>query len=639
MGHRQRTLRMLVPIALLLLCAEALPETPASSLYLRDVATHRRALEILDGRTMRRKSEAVLIVFDTVTFAPPPRLNEFRLVQDYSGDIEKWLTALEEWHVRAPGNVWLATTTSASPHRLGAPGWRAAIDCDLQRSWWEGNFSGFSPATTWMSRLLQKVPGARRTLCLITGELVPERLADVTRDRNAGLLPTESWRQELLPVGSYWNEEAVGSYLKSRDTVLDLIAPEVRFCDFWPLQELPELPWVSRPRIPVVPGAPPESQTRRFQSRTPMGQTLCGSYVFFNTDVPSGFGYWPFARAAAITDGGYIFYPFGKSNFLDPCPYDPILMKYLAPEPGSLSEIMKSKAGDPALAALLDASKLVMAKTPWHDGPPRAKGWAGLSSVNPPTREDRYRERDKPYTYVAMAYMTPGAAESRGKEIARLLPLYDQAIADLKKVQAAIAAGEVPRPHRRSRASLRLGIYWFTMSAFHLHSLSLYLEDIRKNIPEDRRRTMKEFAVIFDRCIRMSDCLPSYDGRSISREYDLELQAGQANPACGPQGNILPLPGTDPDYRALRHPGEVLKNLDPRLMSRALSMIDAAQDVMRHEGRSPFGWVVYYSVAIDYTWFGVPPVLRGSRRVGEDDPSGVPTPRPRTNPGGPSSGK
>jgi hypothetical protein len=74
-------------------------------------------------------------------------------------------------------------------------------------------------------------------------------------------------------------------------------------------------------------------------------------------------------------------------------------------------------------------------------------------------------------------------------------------------------------------------------------------------------------------------------------------------------------------------------------MPRALDMIDAAQEVMRHEGRSPFGWVVYYSVAFDYTWYGVAPMPQGSRRAGEDDPTGTTTPRPDTRPGGPSSGK
>ena len=163
--------------------------------------------------------------------------------------------------------------------------------------------------------------------------------------------------------------------------------------------------------------------------------------------------------------------------------------------------------------------------------------------------------------------------------------------------------------------------------------------DIRKNIPASRIKNTKEFVVIFDRGIRLSDCLPSYEGRSISRERDQELQVGRPNPMCGPQGNTLPLQEADPDYRALRHPAEVLKYLDPRLMPRALAMIDAAQEVMRHEGRSPFGWMVYYAVTLDYTWFGVPPVLQGSRRPGEDDPTGTATPRPETRPGGPSSGK
>ncbi len=640
-------LRVLVPAVLLALCAGALAETPNSHLYLRGVKTHSRALEIIDARADRRQSDALVIVFDAVSFSPPPLLNEFKIVQDYRGDIEAWLDALTAANAKAgasgtktPGNVFVATTLSSSPRRLGAPGWREALRRDLERRWWEGQgLAKFAPATSWMARILQKVPGPRRTLCLITGELLPERLADATRDRTARLMPPERWRKKLLPVGSYWDEEAVGFCLKNRGTVLDVIAPEVRFGDFWPWQELPELPWASRPGVGVRPGTPKHLLPKRFHSATPLGQTLCGSYIFFNTDIPSGFGYWRFARAAAITNGGYIFYPFASSDFLDACPYDPILMKYVAPEPGSRQDILKSKAGDPALQALLDAAHLVMDKTPWRDGPPRATGWAEIASLSPVALESRYRERNKPIPSIMMARLTVGSAESRGRELAKVLPLYDQAIENLSSVHADIASGRIPAPHRRSRANLRLGIYWFEMSAFHLEALSLYLKEIRKNIPEEQLRTTTEFAVTFERAIRMSDCLRGYEGRSISRERDRELQVGWRNPICGPQGNLLPFLETDPDYRALRHPAEVLKNLDPRLMSRALRMIDAARDVMRNEGRSPWGWVVYYSEAVTFSWYGLPPTLRGSGRSGTDDPEGQTTPRPKTRPGGPSSGK
>jgi hypothetical protein len=54
---------------------------------------------------------------------------------------------------------------------------------------------------------------------------------------------------------------------------------------------------------------------------------------------------------------------------------------------------------------------------------------------------------------------------------------------------------------------------------------------------------------------------------------------------------------SSPEYRAKRQLPELLKCIDARLVPFACSMVDAAAEVMEHEARSPWGWVVYYSEA------------------------------------------
>jgi hypothetical protein len=669
----------LVTLAVLLVlvgAAEAGPPDPR--MIVRDVRTCDQALRAIDGQSIVHNADAILFVFDAVTFDAPPGHSEF---SSYRPDVTRWLDALEAWVARraargggpgretraAPrggGPIHAAVTFSARPLIVGSPAWRKRIQGHLSRPWWSDDaFKSFEPATSWMNRLLGSLPGKRRMLVLVTGDLLPERMADRSHSMDPG---REVWRRKLLRVGQYWDEEAIGRRLERKNVVLDVIAPEARFCDFWPLQEIPELPWAARPDIRIHPNASEQLRLIKelIESRgvSPEGQkvvtsglpaerfetTVCnlateGSFLFFNTDCPSGFGYWPFARAVAITGGRYVFYPFPQVRFLDHCPYDPLLMRRLAPEMSSLPAIVKSKAGDAALAALLSAVRIVIGKTDWSDALPRAATWSGYTSVFPPTLDQGHRERDKPIRgRLAPPASWPQAVVQRGESLRKVIPYYDRAIALLEKTERRIASGDVFQPHRRSMANLRLGRFWLEMSAFHLEALSYYCMDFHAHLAAMKKKhgpsvDVMACTVMFMPTIRMSDCLEGYDRVSISVERDRELQRERdvwldaiwrpGTVGLPAQSNtLLSVRKTSPEYRALRHPGEVFKHLDPRLLDRALRMVDAARNVMAHDGRSPWGWMVYYTNAHTCVLPAIP---------GEQDPPADPpvTPPPDVGPG------
>jgi hypothetical protein len=80
----------------------------------------------------------------------------------------------------------------------------------------------------------------------VASEWTPERWAD---GADAGE-PHAAWRNKLLPVGDYWDEEAIGQTLAKRRCLLWVVAPEVRFGHEHPMPTRPALPWASRPQRP-----------------------------------------------------------------------------------------------------------------------------------------------------------------------------------------------------------------------------------------------------------------------------------------------------------------------------------------------------------------------------------------------------
>jgi hypothetical protein len=280
---------------------------------------------------------------------------------------------------------------------------------------------------------------------------------------------------------------------------------------------------------------------------------------------------------------------------------------------------------------------VVIDATPWQDGLGRASGWMDFASTRPLALTKRTRHRSKPYDWAPIGAGTPDAFASAGKRLAAVPKLYDRAIAILDRAEREIRDGKVPTPHRRSMANLRVGRFWFEMSAFHLEALSLYMTEIRKHLPEDFGERGGQLYITYLPAIRLSDCLTGYEDRSISTEREKQLERPAEARWPGEQSNFLNLPPSSPDYRALRHLGRVLENLDRRLWDRALKMIAAAEEVMQHEGRSPWGWVVYYSEAMTFVYREGGVVVGRGERPGKDT-EGATTPHPRPRPSGPSTG-
>jgi hypothetical protein len=659
---------------LALLVSAARAETDAKDLYVRRVGDIPGAVRKLLDRT--RHTRTTLFVLDTATFAPPPGRNEFKMDHRYRADAPRWLEALSREVTQRKRRCLVGLTTSARVVEVGADGWRQAVRRDLARRWWAEK-RGLGSAVSWMRRFLKQAggpgpptgDGAKRALVLVTGDILPEQWVI----GHFGTEP-ESWRPLLSPVGGYWEEEKIGALLAQARCPLFLVAPEARFGDATPVTELPELPWAARPVLPaagialgprllgsrdlddILKGKLPDRLRReilsalrdgldglagtRFDATTPTWYPFYGHALFFNTDCPSAFGYWPFARAAARSGGHYLFYPFPAGKWLDRCPYEPALLMRLAPELGPAREFVRRRAGDPALQALCAASRLVVADTPWEDalGARWAKGWGSFASVTPPRLERRFRLRRKPFD---AALQGPVAElRSHGRRLARLLPRYDQAVRTLARAQTRIATSEVERPHRRAEAHLRLGRFWFEMSAFHLEALALYLQEIERFLPPGWKKG-DPYHVTYVNTIRLSDCLEGYEQRTLPPAKEKRYRRWLPTNAPGYQGNILEIRPRDPAYRARRQLPAVFKHLDARLQPRALRTIDAAAAVMKHEGRSPWGWMVYYSELFTFICKPVRGLPGEVQRKGqpEEDWDGPTTPRRGgSSPGGARTG-
>ncbi|MFV1957777.1 MAG: hypothetical protein ACC662_00045, partial [Planctomycetota bacterium] len=394
----------------------------------------------------------------------------------------------------------------------------------------------------------------------------------------------------------------------------------------------------------------------RFTSGTPALFPHQGGVVLFNDDVPSGFGYWPYARAARLSGGRLLLYPFPPGAWLDVCPRDEGRMRALAPELVDEATWVGRRAGDPALDALCRAAALVTGATPWGDqGTARlAGGWSAFASTKPLRETRGYRMRRKPVD----PFLTGRARALRpvGERLARLLPRYDRALAVLDAALARVRAGKDTRSAPRSVADLRLGRFEFAMSAFHLQALSLALRERERLVPASWDEAKDTFSITHHRVVRLSDCLDAYDGRALGpaeeSHYPRLLQRAWLPPGWeegrywepgqvipGQQGNLLSISPTSPDYRAKRDLDAVLRYLDPRLGPRALDLIEAAREVMKHDARTPWGWTVYYAEVLQYLFDPVNGAPDRRPRPGEDEKRPqtpwTPTPRGGSAPGGP----
>jgi hypothetical protein len=621
--------------------------------YVRDAATPDAVVRAALSRAADRGSDGVLFVFDTITFDPPPGRNEFVERHRFKDDLPKWIDA-----VRLAGDspkappIAVAATTSDAPTALGGSKWEARLGGEMHRDWWDDRaFEGFEPAARALPRLVAKAPGKRRTLVLVTGDVTPEK-------RAMGLVPPadagKDWRRKLCAAATYWEEEKVGAALADLDASLIVVAPEARFGDFLPLEDVPQAPWASRPQAiaslggdldsvatPLPPGvaaAPPKSG--RFDSSTPLWFPFHGAKKFFNADSPSAYGFWPFARAAAKTGGAYCFYPFPPGGWADVCPRDPSLVDALAPELVAEADFARLRAGDEALAAMLDAQRIVLESTPWTDdagsmGRGVASSWCGFDQPGRPAA--RWRPREKPWDWFLEKERSAKDWKAESARLAKVVADYDRALEILGEAQRKLAAGELGGACRRSQANLRLCRFWFETSAFHLDALRLFTGEIERFLPNGAPEK-GAVEIAYTRVFKMSDCLEAYDGRTISPAQ--EKSYGHSDPRGewrGHQGNSLAIAGDDPNYRAKRDLDYVFFRLDPRLLPRALRIVEAGADVMAREAKSGWGWVVYYAEPMTFISRPAPKGDGVSDWPGKPDdaPSGGTT--PGSGGGGPST--
>jgi hypothetical protein len=393
-----------------------------------------------------------------------------------------------------------------------------------------------------------------------------------------------------------------------------------------------------RPTTPTTPddGRHPgivtvEDGGLRYVSTTPVWfKMFCGS-VPFNDHAPSGYGYWPYARAAARTHGRYLFYPFPPSRWLDVCPRDGALVEDLAPPLVPRARLLDGLRADPVVRVLARASALVFDETPWSDtfvGGRMARSWTAVPATGPWRLEKHGTCRRKPFDDALQG--SEDGIQRLGVHLAEdVLPRYDQAIALLDAAVAKFhpgAGGVSPRSH----ADLLLTRFWLLMSAFHLHAYALYAQEVERFVPPAMKGHVDRIVVTYVPTIRMSDCLPAYDGRELGLDGESDYARWTPGDARGYQGNILDVPAEDPNYRARRHLATVLRYLDPRLRHRALRMIEAARDVMARYGRTGWGWTTYYSDA--YTFVFKPVAVRRGNQPSHG--GGRPPPRPSTPQGG-----
>ena len=696
--------------------------SPAADVYLRSATTIRGALEVLQSAVEGKGAPEVLVAFDQTTFAPPPGRNEYRYDHDYAGDLDAWLDGLERWAQSSSVPLSAVSTTGAATVRVGRAGWRTTLRGQVEDDVWSRS-GRLEPALGWIRRWMPRGKGRAHEafLVLLASEMTPERWAE----------GNEGWRRRLLPVGEYWDEEAIASALEGAHCALWVIGPEVRFGDEVPFVTLPQLPWASKPQRPppdtfgawgsdedeaydrmlredlerdlaeeypdpverkkvideilakpdeAAPGQPPAGEGERttpagpdpdasrervpsasggrYTSGTPVLFPSWGGRVLFGNDVPSGFGYWPFARVAAESGGRYLFYPYPASRWLDACPRDVHQMNRLVPPLVARGAWPGHLAGDRALGALCRATALVISQTPWgfDGGSQSSGGWSAFRLAKPQKKDPIWRPRRIPSDRFLAG--SAGQLRAVGRDLEGVVPRYDEALQVLAGALAAIDEGRDRSSSDRTVADLRLARFWFEMSAFHMEALALCLKEMERYVPPGWDEGKDEFFVSHLPLLKLSDVVEAYDGRTLPPETESHYprflhrawsfpgredgparwEPGEIVP--GQQGNVLRIATGHPDFRARRDQDAALAHLDARLKPRALRLIEAARDVMKHHGRTPWGWSVYYTEVQDFIFDPVDGGLDVRPRGGDETPTTPwsPTRPGGSTPGGPTSG-
>ena len=158
--RRAGQLALLCTVSLaLLLGGDAAPPVRAADDTAPDDVYVRRRFDIpgtvawLADEARRIDAGQVLVVFDAVTFAPPPGLTEFTSEYAFCLDLEAWTKALGAWP-EGSGAV-LRATSSLAPRTVlvGGADWKADLLGIVTRPWYESDqVQQLEPADRWMTR-------------------------------------------------------------------------------------------------------------------------------------------------------------------------------------------------------------------------------------------------------------------------------------------------------------------------------------------------------------------------------------------------------------------------------------------------------------------------------------------------------
>ncbi len=621
------------------------------SLYVRLDTNVVGTVHWLEGEADRIDATQVLVAFDMVAFAPPPGEHEFVVPDRVDGDLRTWAFALRQWARSTSRPIRAASTLATRSIRMGAEDSADALQDLVRTRWWEGDrVPAIPPALRWVTWFLDRTAAGAdakaglgpRMLVLVAGRLTPERWVD------PGALPAagRDWRLRLLPVGRYFDEVAVAHKVQAEGAVLTVVAPEVFFGRHEPYPALPALPWASRPRrlpelltdgragrlrglghrgdggaIPawarrpfppnlpagLVPALPPgrDVDELRLPHHSPMRYVAAPTAFFAHLGevltqadhTPSGYGWWPYVRAAAATGGRFVFYPGLRGPRRDRLPREEALVDALAPEPVSRAAWLSARRGDDAVHLLATLAADLEEVTPWESGaagPARAAhgdAWCAYQGVKPEVRLASPLPASPPRLRI-----DSWASRDTIRIVERIrtttLPAYDDALARLDALLARIDRGEDVRAHPRAVADLRLARVLVALSAFHLESWALAASsvDIEGNAFDVRIRMLP--------AIKLSDGLPAPDGRVLGPDREAFYARWVPFDALPDYpGNLLDIPPQDDDYRALRSRVHILRFMRAPLRARALRLIRAARDVVTKLPGTPWAASVYHDVA------------------------------------------
>jgi hypothetical protein len=594
------------------------------------------------GSAEGESRDAVVFVLDTPSFFPPPNDRLFQRDHCYSGDAKLWLSAMRQLPMSTRHVFYVTGTQPPHPIRVGDANWAEDFELEQSRSrWWQIAVNGATvrSASQWIGNVLDAVPGKAIQIVLVTGGVEPEEPCGTRRDASTTGLSS------LLPRGAYWDDTSIIEKLRRRRVRLDVVAPQARFGECYPADEIPSAPWAARPtgfrdavmdpradeaglealrakliamgissedadrtikRLSVqvsaagtANGIPNRVVRPRFTSNTPFWLLTGRAVVESVTDCPSGFGYWDLARAARETGGRYYFYPYPGGTWLDVCPFDVRRRDELAPELSPRRDWLRQRERNRALRCMLEVEEGFTAAFPWSIdlNSVREVGtrWGPFRLSGDTVRFETSRDtRLRAFETWLVALTDVGVSKMR-TQLADVGVKVDAAVRKLRGAEVDLAADGGGKS-RRDVANLRLFAFWLETCAFHAEALCATLDDLDQRKKDIRIQGDPVFAVV--PVVRLSDCFAAYDGRMISADEELLLRPKPidwVDQRRGYMATMLQIRQEDARYRARRSMESVEKSLTPALRSRLKQVVAAGQLVLEDYARTPWGWMVYYS--------------------------------------------